>query len=59
MSVVYDNIKIVGRIDSYKKNKDNYVVKIKDVYIPDLKLYNNYQINVVNNNIKISYIERR
>lgn len=58
---VYDNIKIVGRIDSYKKNKDNYVVKIKDVYIPDLKLYNNYQINVVNNKDcqkdKTNYVE--
>ena len=29
---VYDNIKIVGRIDSYKKNKDNYVVKINLKY---------------------------
>ena len=58
---VDDNIKLVGRIDSYKKNKDNYIVKVKDVYIPDLELYNNYQINVVNNKDcqkdKTNYVE--
>ena len=49
---LYDNIYIVGRIASMKKNNDIYEVKIKDAYIPKFKetqTYKEYKINAVEN----------
>lgn len=46
---VYDNVEIVGRFSSYKKEDGNYIVYIKDVYIPKSKTYDEYKINVVEN----------
>lgn len=44
---VYDNVKIVGRIAGLKKQKESYIITVKDAYIPDVDLYKNYTINIV------------
>jgi len=60
---LYDNVKIVGRIDKIQKNENVYTINIKDSYIPEIKLYSNYKINVVEDKKcqkdKTKYIETK
>ena len=60
---LYDNVKIVGRIDKIQKNEDIYTIVIKDSYIPEIKLYNDYKINIVEDKKcqkdKTNYIETK
>lgn len=58
---VFDNIKIVGRIDKIKSDKNNYNIFVKEAYIIEEDLYSNFEINIVNNKScqidKTKYIE--
>ncbi len=45
---VYDNVKIVGKISKLENTSGNYTIVIKDAYLDDEDLYDNFSINVVN-----------
>ena len=44
---VYDNVKVVGRITEISHIDNTYKIIIKDAYVIEDKIYNDYKINVV------------
>lgn len=60
---LYDNVKIVGKIHKIQHIDNTYTITIKDAYIPNVKLYSIYKINIVEDKKcqkdKTNYIETK
>ncbi|MBE6161417.1 MAG: hypothetical protein E7158_04280 [Firmicutes bacterium] len=60
---VYDNVKVVGRISSIKKDDDVYTITMNDAYLISDNNYDEFSINVVENRScdkdKTEYVETK
>ena len=57
---IYDNITVIGLVSSLEQQKDTYVINLMDTMIIPSDIYNNYSIEVVENDSKelVNFVDK-